>query len=41
MATLSAEIYIPGAENLAQKSRTPLVKAVLDAITQGEGADQE
>ncbi len=32
---LSAEIYIPGAENMALKTKTPLVKSVLDAITQG------
>lgn len=32
---LRAEIYIPGAENLALKTRTPLVKSVLDAVTQG------
>ncbi|MCF8114671.1 MAG: NAD(P)H-dependent oxidoreductase [Desulfotignum sp.] len=32
---LRAEIYIPGAENLVQKTRTPLVKKVLDAVIQG------
>ncbi|OQY49875.1 MAG: hypothetical protein B6230_07410 [Desulfobacteraceae bacterium 4572_89] len=32
---LKAEIYIPGAETLAQKKSDPVVKSVLDAITQG------
>ncbi|MBT6340962.1 MAG: hypothetical protein HOJ48_16870 [Desulfobacula sp.] len=32
---LKAEIYIPGAENLAQKLTDPIVKSILDAVTQG------
>lgn len=32
---LRAEIYIPGAENLARKTDTLLIKSVLDAVTQG------
>jgi len=32
---LISKIYIPGAENLALKTDTPLVKTVLDAIIQG------
>lgn len=33
--SLRAEIYIPGAETLALKTDTPVVKTLLDAITQG------
>jgi len=31
---LKAEIYIPGAENLARKLSDPIVKSILDAVTQ-------
>jgi len=33
--SLRAEIYIPGAENLVQKTDNPLIRSVLEAITQG------
>jgi len=33
--SLRAEIYIPGAETLAQRTADPVVKSVLDAVTQG------
>jgi len=33
--SLRAEIYIPGAETLARKTDNPLIKSVLDAVTQG------